>query len=72
MDFVIGLSIPANWKSNSYNSILVIVDQLTKMVYYKPVKVTINALSLAEMIINVVVRQHRILESIITDRGLLL
>ena len=33
-----GLTLIANWKSNSYDLILVIVDYLTKMVYYKPVK----------------------------------
>ena len=55
MDFVIGLPLSADWKGNSCNSILVIVDRLTKMVHYKPVKVTINALGLAEVIIDVVV-----------------
>ncbi len=71
MDFVTGLPISADWKSYSYNSILVIVDRLTKMVHYEPVKVTIDAPSLAEVIIDVVVRHHRVPESIVTDRGLL-
>ena len=39
------------------------------MVYYKPVKVTINAPGLAEVIINVVVRHHGFPDSIITNRG---
>ena len=43
MDFFTGLASLTNWKGESYDSILVIVDQLTKMVYYKPVKVIINA-----------------------------
>ncbi len=38
------------------------------MVYYKPVKVTTNAPGLAEVIIDVIVRHHRVLESIVTDR----
>ena len=42
MDFVTSFLILANWKSDSYNSILVIVNQLTKMVHFMPVKVTIN------------------------------
>ncbi len=67
MDFVTSLSISADWKGDSYNSILVIVDRLTKMVHYVPVKVTINALGLAEVIINVVVRHHEVPESIVTD-----
>ena len=69
MDFVIGLPISINWKGDSYNSILVIVNWLTKMVYYEPVKITIDALGLAEVIIDVVVCHHGFLDSIVTDRG---
>ena len=69
MDFVTGLSISDNWKSNSYDSILVIVDWLTKIVHYEPVKVRINAPSLTEVIINVVVLYHRVPESIFTNRN---
>ena len=52
-----GLPILTDWKGDSYDLILVIVDWLTKMVHYKAVKVTIDAPSLAEIIINVVI-QH--------------
>ena len=69
MDFVTGLPISTDWKGDSYDLILVIVDRLTKMVYYKPVKVTIDAPGLAEVIINVVVRHHGLPDSIVTDRG---
>ncbi len=72
MDFVIGIPILANWKSDNYDSILLIVDQLMKIIHYKPVKVTINVLSLAKMIINVGVRHHRVPQSIVTDRDSLL
>ena len=68
MDFVTGLPISTDWKGDSYNSILVIVNWLTKMVYYKPVKVTIDTPGLAEVIINVVVRHHGLPDSIITDQ----
>ncbi len=71
MDFVTGLPISADWKGDSYDSILVIVDQLTKMIHYVLVKVTIDAPGLSEMIIDVVVRYHRVPESIVMDRGLL-
>ena len=71
MDFVTGLPILTDWKGDSYDSILVIVDRLTKMVYCGPVKVTIDALSLAEVIINVVMRPHGLPDSIVSDRGLL-
>ncbi len=67
MDSVIGPPISADWKYDSYDLIFVIVDQLTKMVYYEPVKVTINALGLAEVIIDMVVQHHGVLESIMTD-----
>ncbi len=69
MDFVTGLPISADWKGDSYNSILVIVDRLTKMVHYVPVKVTIDASGLAKVMIDVVVRHHGVPESIVMDRG---
>ena len=55
IDFVTGLPISTDWNSDSYDSILVILDQLTKMVYYEPVKITIDAPGLAEVILDVVV-----------------
>ncbi len=39
------------------------------MVHYKPVKVTIDASDLAEVIIEVVVRHHGLSDSIVSDRG---
>ena len=69
MDFVTGLPILTNWKGDTYDSILVIVDRITKMVYYAPIKITINASGLAEVIIHMVVCHHSFLDSIITDRG---
>ena len=68
MDFVTGLPISTDWKGDSYDSILVIVDRLTKMVHYEPVKVTIDAPGLAEVIIDVVVRHHGLPDSIVTNR----
>ena len=68
MNFVTGLPLSANWKSNNYDSILVIVDRLTKMIYYEPVKVTIDVPGLAEVIINVVIWHHGLPDSIISDR----
>ena len=55
MDFVIGLPQSADWRGNGYDSILVIVNWLTKMVYYEPVKTTITAPALVEVILNVIV-----------------
>ena len=69
MDFVTGLPVSTNWKGETYDFILVIVDWLTKMMHYKPVKVTIDALGLAEVIFNVVVWHHGLPDSIVFDRG---
>ena len=67
MDFVTGLPLSSDWKGDSYDLVLVIVNWLTKMVHYKPVKVTINALGLAEVIIDMVVQYHGLLDSIISS-----
>ena len=67
MDFVTGLPVLTGWKDESYDSILVIVDRLTKMVYYKSVKITIDAPDLTEVIIDVMLRHYGLLDSIITD-----
>ena len=67
IDFVIGFPILVNWKSNSYNLILVIIDRLTKKVYYELVKIMINAPDLAEVIINMVIYHYKILELIVMD-----
>ncbi len=69
MDFVTGLSISTDWKGDSYDSMLVIVNRLTKIVHYEPVKVIIDTPGLAEVIIDVVVRHHEVPESIVTDQG---
>ncbi len=58
MNFVIDLPISTDWKGDSYDSILVIVDRLIIMIHYEPVKITIYAPGLAKVIIDVVVRQH--------------
>ena len=69
MDFVTGLPLSANWKGDSYDSILVIVERLTKMVHYEPVKVTIDVPGLVEVILDVVIRHYGLPNSIISDWG---
>ena len=71
MDLITDLPILTNWKWDSYDSILVIVNWLMKMVYYEPVKITIDASGLAKVIIDVVIRHHGLLDMIVTNRGLL-
>ncbi len=67
MDFVTELPVSTNWKGKIYDSILVIVDKLTKMVHYEPVKVTIDVPCLAEAIIEAVVWHHGLSDSIVND-----
>lgn len=69
MAFATRLPVSTNWKRETYDSILVIVNWLTKMVYYKLVKVTINVVALAEVIINTVVWHYSLLDSIVSDLG---
>ena len=66
---MIGLPLSADWKSNSYNLILVIINCLTKMVHYELVMITIDTPGLAEVILEVVVWHHGLPDSIISDQG---
>ena len=71
MDFMTGLPISTDWKGDSYNVILVIVVCLIQMVHYKPIKITINAPGLTEVIMDMVVWHHGLPNSIMTDKGFL-
>ena len=68
MEFVTNLPISTDWKEDSYNSILVIIDRLIKIVHYKLVKITIDAPGLAKVIIDMVVCHHGLQDLIITDK----
>ncbi len=67
--FVTGLPVSTNSKGETYDSILVIVNRLTKIVHYEPVKVTINASALVKVIIKAVLRHYSLPDSIISDQG---
>lgn len=54
MDFVTSLPVSTDWKSDNYNSILVIINCLTKIVHYKLDKAIIHAPSFTKVIINMV------------------
>lgn len=71
MDFVTTLLISTNWKKEAYNSILVIVDWLINMVYYKQLKITIYALKLVKIIMEMVVKHHGLLDLIISHKSFL-
>ena len=70
MDFINGLPILIDWKGDSYNFILVIINWLTKIVHYQPVKITIDALGLAKVVIDVIVNYHGLLGLIVINKGL--
>jgi hypothetical protein len=65
MDFVIGL--PRTKKGN--DSIWVIIDRLTKVAHFIPVKTTFGGVTLAWIYLKEIVRLHGILRRIVSDRG---
>lgn len=71
MDFLTGFLLSTDWKRDSYDVIFVIVDRLTKIVYYKSVKTIVDTAGLRKIIINVVVWHHSFFQSIVNDQGLL-
>lgn len=69
MNFVTGLLVFSDKKGETYNSILVIIDWLIKMIYYEPVKVIINASGLVKVIFDMIVRHHGFPDFIFSYRG---
>lgn len=67
MDFVTRLPIFTNWKDETNNTILVILDRLTNMIDSKLVKVTIDESALTKVIILTVVRYHSLPDSIVNN-----
>ena len=71
MDFITNLPISTNWKRDNHDFILVIINWLTKMVHYKQVQITINIPGFVEVIINVVIWNHGLLDLIVTNKSFL-
>jgi hypothetical protein len=65
MDFVIGL--PRTQKGN--DSIWFIIDRLTKVSHFIPVKTTFEGATLARLYLKEIVRLHGIPRRIVSDRG---
>lgn len=55
INFVTSFSFSINLKGEIYNLILVIVDQLIKMIYYKLINIIINAPRLAKVILDIII-----------------
>ena len=68
IDFVTSLPLSTDWKGDNYDLILVIVNHLTKIVYYEVVKITIDILELAKVIIIMVMQYYGFPDSIISNR----
>lgn len=69
-DFVTELSVLIYCMSKNYNSILVIINQLMEIVYYKLVKVTINILHIAKLILNIIIQYDNFINFIISNKSL--
>jgi hypothetical protein len=65
MDFIMGL--PRT--RDGYDSIWVIVDRLTKVAHFIPVKTTYTGARLAELYISRIVCLHGVPKKIVSDRG---
>jgi IS30 family transposase len=65
MDFIVGLS----RTQLGYDSIWVIVDRLTKVAHFIPVKTTYSKPQLAELYMSRIVCLHGVLKKIVSDRG---
>ena len=64
---MIGLLVSTNWKIESYDSIFVIVYHLIKMVNEKLLRIMINRLGFAEVIIDIIIKYHELPNFIIMD-----
>ena len=65
MDFITGF--PRSQKGN--NAIFVVIDRLSKVAHFFPVKETISAIQLAELYINRIVSLYGVPLEISSDRG---
>ena len=65
MDFIVGL--PRTQRG--YDSIWVIVDRLTKVAHFLPVKTTYRGPKLAELYMERIVSLHGVPKKIVSDRG---
>jgi hypothetical protein len=65
MDFIVGLP----RMQAGYDSIWVIVDRLTKVAHFIPVKTTYSSAKLAGLYVSRIVCLHGVLKKIVSDRG---
>lgn len=58
-----------NWKRDSYNFILIIIDWLIKTIYNELVKTAINIPKLKEIILDMIVRHYSLPNLMMTNKG---
>ena len=68
MDFITELP-PCKYMGQVYESILVVVDRLTKMAHYIPAKGDWDAPDLAQVWLREVIRLHGVPKTVVSDRG---
>ncbi|TPX47565.1 hypothetical protein SeLEV6574_g02595, partial [Synchytrium endobioticum] len=66
MDFIVGMPIASQ---NKYDSILVVVDRLTKMSHFMPCHSTTSAQQLAQLFLDNIFKYHGLPANIVSDRG---
>ena len=64
MDFIVGLP-----ESNGFNSILVVVDRLSKMAHYIPTTEEVTSEQVAKLFFDKIFKHHGIPDSLVSDRG---
>jgi hypothetical protein len=65
LDFIVGLPLT----QSSYDSICLIMDRLTKVAHFIPVKTSYSGLQLAELYMSRIVCLHGVPKMIVSDRG---
>ena len=68
MDFITDLPLSSTYRSTTEDSILVVVDKLTKMAHYIPVRKTMSVADFIEVFVRDVVKHHGMPEVLVTDR----
>ena len=68
MNFIIDLPLSSTYESTTWDSILVIVNKLTKMAHYISVQKTMSVTDFIEVFIQDIVRLHDVSEVLVTDR----
>ena len=68
MNFITDLSLSSTYRSMTWDSILIIVDKLSKMTYYISVQKIMSVADFIEVFIKNIIRHYNVLKVLITDR----